>query len=87
MSLLPHSSSEDLSSIQDLPEERNDDEIIVYVDKPKTQFIVSKKQLQSILPHIELEGYESHHLPDVDKRTFELFKIWLYYETLDALNR
>lgn len=58
----------------------------MYVGKEETQFKVSRKRLQLILPHIELEEYESHHLPDVDKKTFALFEHWLRNGTLDKLN-
>lgn len=49
-------------------------------------YFVSRKRLQPILPHIELEDYESHHLPDVDERTFNLFNYWLRNKTLDELS-
>lgn len=62
------------------------DEIRVYIGKEEKKFLVSRKQLQPVLPHIQLENFKSHHLPDVDERTFELFEHWLDKKTLDELD-
>ena len=63
-----------------------DDAIIVYVGNEKTPFTLSRKLLQPILFHIELEDYEDHHLPHVSKKTFRIFERWLRKKTLDELD-
>lgn len=63
-----------------------DDKITVYVGKDKTKFVLSRKRLQPILPHIELEDYDSHRLPDVGVKTFKLFQTWLCNGTLKKLD-
>lgn len=59
----------------------------MYVGEKERKFKISKTRLQPILPHIELDDYISHHLPDLDERTFELFEHWLRNKTLDELNQ
>ena len=79
----PHFSSNHISESE---EEEEDDGIIVYVGNEQTPFTLSKKQLEPILSHMELEGYKYHHLPDVNKKTFRIFERWLRKKTLDKLD-
>ena len=60
--------------------------ITVYVGKERTRFTLLRKQVQPILSHMEVGFSNKYFLPDVDTKTFRIFKHWLYKKTLDELD-